>query len=790
MDTPHRAIILEEYPQQEPELPTRSSSELQEILYSYLRDDKPALFTNRIAELSAEFLDESLPNYRQTYLYVACKKGYIEVVDALLEKDVQLNTLSNDSDLSSFRKITPLAVAAYIGHHEIVKKLITHNAQLQITSNIEEAGSALTFVIRGMNQQGISKDTHRVILRLLLTYDSKTQPALDINHRDEEDMTPLHLAIALNDEFATKSLLSAGANLYLRDPYGRLPLTSLPATILENYFDECITLEKRRSHLEVHQAVTFDYSIFEPVDQKLSISNKIKFIFRDAKKFIYRIETDFFYQIKQKSELRPLLKHPLLESFLYVKWCLIKKYYFFSFAFYLSFCVILNMFIFLTHDCRSSSTSYNSSQSTDTDISHPFCNAWVLFVLEIITYHFITMYTLLIISLTFPLSWTYFRSFENLLRMMMVIAFYWAIWTKHAFPAAIVNLLSGIQLVFLLGKHPRFAIYVEVFKIVTLNFVKIFALFSILVASFARSFYLLFRNESKEYTSSKNGTDVDPSNRTIQTSINSWSGLKVSLIKSIIMMTGEFEASSLPLGENSDYSVLCFFCLFIFFVTMVLYNLLNGLAVNDTQAIIKDSETIAVMSRVEKIWQFEYLCHGKGSLFLRKHFPAIFDHRFFNDVLTQQQKKLTVDSILKYRIKFAASGKIIGKMPLAIIKHAEQIVEKRNHNNSVKDTNQSISRSIDEAVDKISEQIRNLNLEIDGKIAEMNVRNDEMNAQINDRVEKLLRSVETNNRKLEIVEKNTEMNAKIVDRVEKLVQSVERNIKLIDEKIAIVMKNC
>jgi len=46
------------------------------------------------------------------------------------------------------------------------------------------------------------------------------------------------------------------------------------------------------------------------------------------------------------------------------------------------------------------------------------------------------------------------------------------------------------------------------------------------------------------------------------------------------MLTGEFEFGNLDIHETSNYII---FVLFVFLITIVLFNLLNALAVSDTQ---------------------------------------------------------------------------------------------------------------------------------------------------------------------------------------------------------------
>lgn len=54
----------------------------------------------------------------------------------------------------------------------------------------------------------------------------------------------------------------------------------------------------------------------------------------------------------------------------------------------------------------------------------------------------------------------------------------------------------------------------------------------------------------------------------------------VALIKTLVMLTGEFEFGNLEIHQTSNYII---FVLFVFLITIVLFNLLNALAVSDTQ---------------------------------------------------------------------------------------------------------------------------------------------------------------------------------------------------------------
>lgn len=52
-------------------------------------------------------------------------------------------------------------------------------------------------------------------------------------------------------------------------------------------------------------------------------------------------------------------------------------------------------------------------------------------------------------------------------------------------------------------------------------------------------------------------------------------------LQAVVMLTGEFDASNIHFKQNATSYVL--FVIFVFLISTVLNNLLNGLAVSDTQ---------------------------------------------------------------------------------------------------------------------------------------------------------------------------------------------------------------
>jgi hypothetical protein len=134
-----------------------------------------------------------------------------------------------------------------------------------------------------------------------------------------------------------------------------------------------------------------------------------------------------------------------------------------------------------------------------------------------------------------------------------------------------------------------------------------------LLIAFALSFYILFRGSSKQ-----GGADM-------------FANFPITLLKTIVMFTGEFEVSSLSFG-TLPYTSHVLFLLFVVLVAIVLLNLLNGLAVNDTGEIRKDAERLSLAARANLISRIEELVNSlpkciKPYLELKEEMFVIYPNR-------------------------------------------------------------------------------------------------------------------------------------------------------------------
>lgn len=143
----------------------------------------------------------------------------------------------------------------------------------------------------------------------------------------------------------------------------------------------------------------------------------------------------------------------------------------------------------------------------------------------------------------------------------------------------------------LVGRFPIFGLYVQMFTTVAVNFSKFLMAYCCLLLAFGLSFCVLFPN----YISFKR--------------------ILRGLLKTIVMMAGELEFEDMFYGENIKIlypgTAHGMFLAFVLLVTVILTNLLVGLAVSDIQG-LQQSAGLDRLSR-----QAELISRLEGLMFSR-----------------------------------------------------------------------------------------------------------------------------------------------------------------------------
>merc|ERR1711997_1085925 len=177
--------------------------------------------------------------------------------------------------------------------------------------------------------------------------------------------------------------------------------------------------------------------------------------------------------------------------------------------------------------------------------------------------------------------------------------------------AAIAIVLSWAELITLIGRHPKLLhcnVYVTMFYRVLNSFFFFLLWYSLFIIAFGLGFYIMLHDDS---AGNPHGLQEEDKNALFN---KTW----LSLVKTSAMFVGELEFSDLPINSDTYLGMLAyaFFLSFVFLIVVVLMNLLNGLAVNDTSDIKQKAEIFSYISRVETISYMESILLGDPFDFL------------------------------------------------------------------------------------------------------------------------------------------------------------------------------
>ena len=207
------------------------------------------------------------------------------------------------------------------------------------------------------------------------------QIRLIINKRDSMHNTPLHYATLSWPQQTVRKLLNNGANVGMKNIREEIPLTRIPPQTLQDFLDEnCMVadgydlseeedidtenedlgtklLDVEDEVLDdidcnpdffVHlnrSDVTFKYGFLAPpiTEDQLKTWDEEK---QDDLEKLALPETDSLLYISQSKEHRHLVVHPVIRSYLWIKWKRMRKFYNRNVRVYLLFVMCLTWYIF------------------------------------------------------------------------------------------------------------------------------------------------------------------------------------------------------------------------------------------------------------------------------------------------------------------------------------------------------------------------------------------------------------------------------------------------------------
>jgi ankyrin repeat protein len=571
-----RQLILDWYPKlKKDNQVTIETIYTHDDAYTALRDKDLINFKGKFKK---DFVNKT-DMIETTFLQLACKEGYLDIVEFLLECGADVN------QTGTHEHRPPVYLACYHGQYDILKRLFKTN---EVQVGFVEEKSLLHGVLQGLGDR-TPTDGYRKCFRYLL----KKQSQIPINHCDVYGHTALHYAAELEDGYYAKTLLEHGAYIGHLNEFGFSPLHDIGPQVLEEILDNCVDYKKTKEDNQYE--LTFNFNMLKPTE-KCDTTEQTKDA-ESGKRHQERLpEMSPLYFISRSNKFEHLLKHPVLLMFLHLKWNRIRMLFYINMIYYITFVIFLTANI-LSETYSSGKCNGNSEPSVVRDIL--IVLTVMLVVRELIQFCLL------------PQKWRYLCKLDNILEVSIIATtILMLVGTCCKLLIAVTLLLAWMEVILQLGCIYSLAVYNEMMKRVTLNYIKFLFCYLPLILAFSFSFYVLYhkehQSERKNGTFYVNNASVNFSVQDDDNKVDFYSYLHFSLLKTAVMMIGEFDASDMRLN-NEIYFVFLFF---VFMMTIVLMNLLNGLAVSDTQAIKNDAELVACRSKVQLVHHFESVVFG------------------------------------------------------------------------------------------------------------------------------------------------------------------------------------
>ncbi|KAL1452437.1 hypothetical protein WDU94_006670 [Cyamophila willieti] len=588
-------------------------------------DDKEALKVLLQDDRTDVNLQEELAMY--TALHFAVRLGSLESIDLLLKKGADIGARD---DVKTYPAIL---YACDEGNLEALKIFYEHNKK-SFMQTADDGRTVLHAVILGYIGVGLEK---KKALDACLKYiiDCYKADKIHLNQVDNEGLTALDQTAFQEYDEPILLLLRHGAYIGTRDLNNELALDHIPPKVLKTSLDECLQFCKEDCEAGVIYSkddrnckLIFRYNFLVPLEMETKNEQELA---EDSKCEGESIEIETFplpkgqaikpdtvseidplLWISQSDDLRHLLSHPVLASFIHIKWLSLRQFFYVNLSFYVIFWFLISFYTLTFY--VNQITSYEED-----GMEYNIINYFLRILLFIfLSFFFLRELLQVIVS---PIH--YFKSLENWLEISLILMTSFILFDVFPFVdrnqiSALTILFSWTELVLLIGRYPALSTYFEMIKIVSGSFIQLLIWYSIVILAFALSLYALFKD----------------------TEGNQFFGPGNSIFKTFIMITGEFDSGTLPFEEYVPVGHILF-VLFVLFIAIVLVSILNGMAVSDINEIKETSRILGIISTIHFICYMENTATGKNKLssLFSKVIPFkifSFKSRLFLDIPNQE----------------------------------------------------------------------------------------------------------------------------------------------------------
>ncbi|XP_046397702.1 transient receptor potential channel pyrexia-like [Ischnura elegans] len=386
-----------------------------------------------------------------------------------------------------------------------------------------------------------------------------------INSKDGNGSTPVHRAAYCGNRACVSYLIGAGADLSLQNIHG---LSALEAILLHVYRSRSYLSSLLDSRLTCKRAHKWEGDFVLELDFSFLLPEG------GARQTVV-MNTLLASTVLPKNTQRDILEHPLVEAFYRLKWQKAKRSFYAVITVHLIFVISLSAFVSLEYIDVSNEGTLRSSAG----------------ILRYVHLFFAVLVLANAVGPCFLHFHYYIRKFETwILVTSALLSIFWALARLDVAPSFLVVVsssdlgkfllsfilpLAWAALMLMVGRFRDWGARALLFGVVLRNVLVTSVVLGLLVLGLSLSFFVLFH-------------DTRP---------NEFGDPWKSFVNTIVMMTGEYNYSETFEGSNFYDRLL--FLIFVVVATLVIMNLVIGLAVTDAQSLSTVGEWLCLKKKME-----------------------------------------------------------------------------------------------------------------------------------------------------------------------------------------------
>ena len=312
-------------------------------------------FRQLISKATSSDLDSIIG--KMSMIQACAERGLASYVSLLLTGGADPNITTIMKPTSAF------LLAAAGGKADVVKVMLDHNSLNSNNNSIKMVETLLfdqqfnqtvlhQLLRKPLNNLELSKQKfvntdYEKCFEILLKKQNNLKSIINI--QDTHGNTALHYATQFWDNDTVTKLLLLGANIGLRNNLGETPISNILPSTMENYLNQhCIKSQGNPTNEDFKISFHYDF-LAPPRDERTDVIRMSDSEDMANKKISPQPETDVLWYMAKSKDHCHLLKHPVITSFLALKWSRISFHYNTNMIFSTLLVVMLTLYIFTNY---------------------------------------------------------------------------------------------------------------------------------------------------------------------------------------------------------------------------------------------------------------------------------------------------------------------------------------------------------------------------------------------------------------------------------------------------------